>query len=122
MSNFNETYLEVIDYLCDTYNQYTEKYPEDGVEVYPYANNVFISYWGCGAYVVIGKMLYEIHEDDGNWFPSRAHCKYDDEGRDEFGSDDDVYDDNSCDVGWLASTVKALTELQDYMYNVVWKK
>ena len=116
MSEFNETYLEVIDYLSETYNQWTEKYPdEDNVEVYPNADNVFISYWGCGAYVVIGKMLYEIWEDDGNWFPSRATLYYDDE-------DDDKYDDNCCSVGWLASKANALTKLTEYMYNVVWKK
>lgn len=86
------TINEVIDYLNNTYNQDTEKNPENILE--KYAVDCVIGYFGCGAYVVIGCMMYTIYEDDGHWF---------------------VPDDNVLNVSWAVQQEIALNEINTYM-------
>ena len=59
-----------------------------------YADDCIIGYWGCGAYAVIGCMIYTIDEDDGNWF---------------------VPDDNVLNVSWAVQQEIALNEINNYM-------
>lgn len=89
------TINEVIDYLNNTYNQETGKDPENILE--KYADDCIIGYWGCGAYIVIENMLFEIGEDDGFWF--------------EFEEEDEHYSS----VGWAVGKERALHEINEYM-------
>ena len=87
----------VVDYLNRNYTQ-SRKEPIPLTEWFD--KETIISFWDCGAFVLNKKLIYEIHEDDGNWF-GNSRCN-------EF---------SQFDKAWLPSKIDALQRLAKYSIN-----
>lgn len=62
---------EIVNWLNEKYNQESDDYCVfigAKREVIRYDEHTAISFWGCGAIVCIGSILYFIGDDDGNWY------------------------------------------------------
>ena len=71
MTTSEEKLNEIVGWLNKNYNQDSENYNifvGAKREVIRYDEHTAISFWGCGAIVCIGSILYFIGEDDGHWY------------------------------------------------------
>ena len=109
MGSNKELLFEIESWLNENYSQENlENYnifngPKLGV--IRYNEKTAISFWGCGAIVCIGHLLFFIDEDDGNWSCSKS-----------FQGDDTITGLlDSFSIAWAPGFVEAIQNLIEYV-------
>ena len=97
---------EVVEYLNENYNQESENYcivngPKQ--EIIRYDPNTASSFWGCGAIVCIGDLIYFVSEDDGFWWTN------------EDTKHGQCATAGCFSIGWAESFANAMMRLKEYV-------
>ena len=105
--NAEEKLNTITAWLNENYSQDSENYnifSGAKPEVIRFDDETAISFWGCGAIVCIGSLLYFIEEDDGFWWIEQ----------DEHTFNHYAYQ-TPFSIGWAESFSNALTALNEYV-------